>query len=55
MEGGIYLEAKGLGILVRKPFFPNENPLIAADNLISHEDRNRKSLFNSWKSKSLII
>ena len=53
MEGGIYIEAKGLGILVRKPFLPNENPLIAADKLIYNEDKNRKSLFNSWKSKRI--
>ncbi|MBW3042442.1 copper-binding protein [Prochlorococcus marinus] len=54
MEGGIYLEAKGLGIQLRKPFLPTENPLIAADNLVCIEDKNRKSLFNSWKSKSFI-
>ena len=50
MEGGIYLEAKGLGILIRKPFLPHESPLMAADNLVNSEDKNRKSLFNSWKS-----
>ena len=50
MEGGIYLEAKGLGILIRKPFLPNENPIIAADKLVYSEDKNRKSLFKSWKS-----
>ena len=53
MEGGIYLEAKGLGILRRKPFFPNENLRQAADDLVFSEDKNRKSLFNSWKSKEL--
>ncbi len=51
MEGGIYIEAKGLGVLLRRPFLVNENPLTAADNLVYEEDRNRKSLFNSWKSK----
>lgn len=51
MEGGIYIEAKGLGILIRKPFSPDENPLMAADNLIYSEDKNRKSLFNSWKAR----
>ncbi len=50
MEGGIYLEAKGLGIQLRTPFEPTENPLIAADHLVYIEDKNRKSLFNSWKS-----
>ncbi len=48
MEGGIHIEAKGLGVSLRAPFMPNDNPLIAADNLI------RKSLYNSWKSKKLI-
>ena len=52
MEGGIYIEAKGLGALIRKPFLPNENPFAAADNLVYEEDKNRKSLFNSWKSKN---
>tara|TARA_Y100000746_G_scaffold1382_1_gene1372 strand:- start:900 stop:1115 length:216 start_codon:yes stop_codon:yes gene_type:complete len=51
MEGGIYIEAKGLGILIRKPYFPTENLLNAADNLVYFEDKNRKSLFNHWKSK----
>ena len=53
MEGGIYLEAKGLGILIRRPFLATENPLIAADNLVYFEDKNRKSLFNSWKATKL--
>ena len=51
MEGGIYLEAKGLGILLRKPYLATDNPLAAADDLVYGEDKNRKSLFNSWKSK----
>ena len=51
MEGGIYLEAKGLGVLLRKPFLANETPSSAADNLVYCEDKNRKSLFNSWKKK----
>ena len=50
MEGGIFLEAKGLGILLRKPFFPNEDIFTAADNLVYREDKKRMSLFNSWKS-----
>jgi len=54
MEGGIYLEAKGLGILIRKPFLPTENPFTAADNLVYSEDKNRKSLFNSWASKKIL-
>ena len=50
MEGGIYIEAKGLGVLLRKPFLATENPLTAADKLVYSEDKNRKSLFKSWKS-----
>ena len=53
MEGGIYLEAKGLGILRRKPYLPTENLLNAADNLVYNEDKNRKYLFNSWKSNRI--
>ena len=54
MEGGIHIEAKGLGVSLRAPFMPNDNPLIAADNLILREEKNRKSLYNSWKSQKLI-
>ena len=50
MEGGIHIEAKGLGALIRKPLLANESPFAAADNLVYSEDKNRKSLFNSWKS-----
>tara|TARA_B100001029_G_C14626336_1_gene216804 strand:+ start:248 stop:415 length:168 start_codon:yes stop_codon:yes gene_type:complete len=55
MEGGIYIEATGLGVKIRKPFLATESPLKAADNLVYGEDKNRKSLFNSWKSKKLIV
>ena len=48
-EGGIYLEAKGLGVSLRAPFLHNDNPLIAADRLILREEINRKSLYNAWK------
>jgi len=51
MEGGIHIEAKGLGISMRAPFKPNDNPMIAADSLILREEKNRKSLYNSWKLK----
>ena len=51
MQGGIFLEAKGLGVLIRKPFLATENPLTAADNLVHSEDRNRNYLFKSWKSE----
>ena len=54
MEGGIHNEAKGLGVSLRAPFMPNDNPLIAADNLILREEKNRKSLYNSWKLKKII-
>ena len=53
MEGGIYIEAKGLGIKIKKTFLPNENPIISADNLVYREDKNRQSLFNSWNSKGI--
>ena len=53
MEGGIYLETKGLGFLIRKPFMVTESPLTAADNLVYREDKIRKSLFKSWKSKKI--
>jgi len=49
MEGGIYIEAKGLGVLIRRPLLATESIFSAADNLVYREDRNRKSLFNSWK------
>ena len=52
MEGGIFLEAKGLGIIIRKPYLANESLLIAADNLVFNEDKNREYFFNSWKSKN---
>ena len=51
MEGGIHIEAKGLGISISAPFEPNDNPMIAADSLILREERNRQSLYNSWKFK----
>ncbi|WP_269611130.1 copper-binding protein [Prochlorococcus marinus] len=53
MEGGIYLEAKGMGVLIRKPFLATESPFTAADNLVYSEDKIRKSLFKSWKSKKI--
>ena len=53
MEGGIHIEAKGLGISIRAPFEPNDNPIIAADSLILREEKNRQSLYNSWKLKTL--
>ena len=51
MEGGIHIEAKGLGISIRAPFEPIDNPMIAADSLILREEKNRQSLYNSWKLK----
>ena len=53
MEGGIFIEAKGMGAQIRKPLSVNESPFIAADNLVYFEDKNRKSLLNAWKSKKL--
>jgi len=51
MEDGIHIEAKGLGVSIKAPFEPNENPIIAADSLIFREEKNRQSLYNSWKLK----
>ena len=53
MEGGIFIEAKGMGTKIKKPFLATENLFTAADNLVYGEDKNRKSLFNSWKSNKL--
>ena len=53
MEGGIFIEAKGLGALIRKPLLATESPFTAADKLVYSEDKNRKSLFNSWKIKKI--
>ena len=52
MEGGIYIEAKGLGVLIRKPLLSTKSPFTAADNLVYIEDKNRKSLFTYWESKT---
>ena len=51
MEGGIFIEAKGMGALIRKPLLATESLFTAADNLVYSEDKNRKSLINAWKSK----
>ena len=53
MEGGIYIEAKGLGDFNRKPLLANESPFTAADNLVHSEDKNRSYLFNSWTSNNI--
>jgi len=46
MEGGIHIEAKGLGVSLRAPFMPNDNPLIAADSLILREEK--KKVRTNW-------
>ena len=43
MEGGIHIEAKGLGVLIRKPLLATENPLTAADDLVYRKDTGKKS------------
>ena len=53
MDGGVYIEAKGLGALIRKPYLATESRFTAADNLVYSEDKNRKALVNSWKSKKI--
>ena len=45
-EGGIHIEAKGLGISIRAPFKPNDNPMIAADSLILREEKSRRTVGN---------
>ena len=39
MEVGVHIEALGLGVLLRALFKPNDNLLIAADNLILREEK----------------
>ena len=51
MGGGIYIEAKGLEVKIRKPLLANESPFNAADNLVYSEDKNRNYLLNSWNFK----
>ena len=53
MEGGIHIEAKGLGVSLKAPFLPQDNPMLAADQLILREEKNRRSLYNSWKLKEI--
>ena len=36
MDGGIKIEAYGLGHCIREALEPNDNPLIAADRLLSN-------------------
>tara|TARA_Y100001968_G_C18815078_1_gene461955 strand:+ start:284 stop:457 length:174 start_codon:yes stop_codon:yes gene_type:complete len=53
MEEGPYIEAKRLGTLIRKPLLANKSTFNAANKLVHVEDKNRTSLFNSWKSKTI--
>ena len=36
-DGGIHIEAKGPGVILRAPFLPTDNPLMAADKLVFNE------------------
>ena len=47
MEGGIHIEGYGLGICLRAPLAPGENPLMAADQLICREKTSRKLLLSN--------
>ena len=48
MEGEIYIEAKGLAVLIRKKtLLASESQFNTANNLVHIEDKNRKFLFNS--------
>ena len=51
MSEGIHIEGYCLGLFLRAPFTPNENPHQAADQLVVNEDRRRKSLASSWRSQ----
>jgi len=51
MEGGVYIEAKGLGVLIKKPLLATESPFMSADKLVYKEDKYRNKIFNIWKSK----
>tara|TARA_Y100001968_G_C19371767_1_gene725476 strand:- start:349 stop:561 length:213 start_codon:yes stop_codon:yes gene_type:complete len=51
VEGGSKIEGYGFGIRIQGALVPTESPLMAADRLVFNEDRKRKSLFNTWKSK----
>ena len=53
MQEGIYIKAKCMWILLRKPLSPTGNPLIATDKLVYKEDKNRKSLVNYYKSTKI--
>ena len=53
MEGGIYIEAKGLSALISRPLLATKSQFTAPDNLVRGEDKNRKYLFNSWKSQQI--
>ena len=55
MEGGIYIEAKGLGALISKPLLANESPFTAGDNLAHEEDKNRTFCSNVGSQKTLIF
>ena len=52
MEGGIYIEAKGLDINQGASCYLSEDPLLKADKLFFRKEKNRRFLYNSWKLKS---
>ena len=47
MEGGTHIEGYGLGLCLRAPLAPGENPLIAADQLICREKKSKKLLIST--------
>ena len=50
LEGGkTKIAARGLGVIIINDILFGETPPEAADRLILKEDRNRKSLYYSWR------
>ena len=41
MEGEIYIEAKELWILIKKPVLATESPFNSVNNLVQSEDKNK--------------
>ena len=50
MEEGIYIEAKGVGVTAKTPFFPTENLFIAADKLFYNEEKKELIVLISLKN-----
>ena len=53
MEGQVQVEARGFGICLRTPLYPGESPQVAADRLVTAEDRRRRALHQAWMRNRL--